>query len=196
MDVFLTIFFHYRIYIASALSANTAIRSATAAAFPLFTVQLYVQEMGEWVGKDDPPKSAFNRLSLIWTDYERIWNNEYCFVELVTEGCTSELQWSLLFQPSSNRIICSRKKGLASRYALSRSASEKKRTPFGWGSNRIRTAMIVEISRLEYGRLIGSTRIYLRHVITWSVRLSIFLYNRTHDNSESLPLWPFGLDQV
>ena len=40
MDVFLT-FFDYRMYSASALSANTAIRSATAAAFPLFTVQLF-----------------------------------------------------------------------------------------------------------------------------------------------------------
>ena len=41
MDVFLIFFGDYRMYSASALSANTAIRSATAAAFPLFTVQLF-----------------------------------------------------------------------------------------------------------------------------------------------------------
>ena len=49
--------------------------------------------------------SSFRWRYRIRTDYGRRWNNEYCFVELVTEGCTSELQWSLLFQPSSSRII-------------------------------------------------------------------------------------------
>ena len=41
MDVFLTIYFDNRMFSASALSANAAIRSAVAAAFPLFTVQLF-----------------------------------------------------------------------------------------------------------------------------------------------------------
>ena len=41
-DVFLTFLISiFRMYSASALSANTAIRSAVAAAFPLFTVQLF-----------------------------------------------------------------------------------------------------------------------------------------------------------
>ena len=41
MDIFLTFYIDYSMYSASALSANTAIRSAVAAAFPLFTVQLF-----------------------------------------------------------------------------------------------------------------------------------------------------------
>ena len=39
----------YRMYSASALSANTAIRSAVAAAFPLFTVQLFTN-VSQWSG--------------------------------------------------------------------------------------------------------------------------------------------------
>ena len=46
LDVFLTFHIDYRMYSASALSANAAIRSAVAAAFPLFTVQLFTNVSG------------------------------------------------------------------------------------------------------------------------------------------------------
>ena len=45
-DVFLTFHIDYRMYSASALSANATIRSAVAAAFPLFTVQLFTNVNG------------------------------------------------------------------------------------------------------------------------------------------------------
>jgi DHA1 family multidrug resistance protein-like MFS transporter len=41
MDIFLTSYIDYRIYSASAFAANALVRSATAAAFPLFTFQLF-----------------------------------------------------------------------------------------------------------------------------------------------------------
>ena len=41
LDIFLTLYICYRMYSASAFAANTIIRSAVAASFPLFTVQLF-----------------------------------------------------------------------------------------------------------------------------------------------------------
>ena len=41
MDIFLTFYIDYRMYSASAFAANAFVRSAVAAAFPLFTVQLF-----------------------------------------------------------------------------------------------------------------------------------------------------------
>ena len=59
---------------------------------------------------------------------------------------TSESELELLrFQPWSPMriLICSRKKGLALRYASSRSASEKKCTFSDWGSNTVRVRAVM-----------------------------------------------------